>query len=385
MKRFAFAGLGLAVILAAVLGPRMFRAAGADLVPAAAASPAVLEAPRPEFPLPASDPRWSWLKVAPARSQDERLVAVLPAQVALDEDRSVRVSSPVAGRVLSIEVHPGERVAQGQALAHLTSGDVGQAQSDLAKAEAAAAQTHAALARARELYDHHVIALKDLQQAQADDGQASAEADRAAARARQLGASRTVDQQFVLRAPVAGEVLERNLNPGAEVRPDDPNPLFVVSDLRHVWVTAALYPRDLGAVHTGDRAVFTTESAPGRAFNARVKWVSDQLDPQTRTATLRVELANADGALRSQVPGEVRVYASRAGAGAVVPTTAVVTHGSESRVIVEERPGVFRARSVQVGEDDGVNATLLAGIRPGERVVTKGSLLLAAEMEKARP
>jgi len=194
-----------------------------------------------------------------------------------------------------------------------------------------------------------------------------------------------VDQEFVLRAPVAGEVLERNLNRGAEVRPDDANPLFVISDLRHVWLTASLYPRDLERVHVGDRVRFTTDALPGRTFDARITWVSDALDPQTRTAALRAEIDNADGTLRAQVPGEVRVFGAARGDGTVVPTSALVTHGADSVVIVEVGAGRFRRRVVQVGEDDGAFATLVAGVRPGERIVTRGSLLLAGEMDKDRP
>jgi cobalt-zinc-cadmium efflux system membrane fusion protein len=184
---------------------------------------------------------------------------------------------------------------------------------------------------------------------------------------------------------VAGEVLERNLNPGAEVRPDDPNPLFVISDLRHVWLTASLYPRDLALVHAGDRVRFTTDAIPGRAFDARVTWVSNDLDPQTRTAALRAEIDNVDGALRAQVPGELRVMGAAREGRAVVPTSALITHGADVEVIVEVGSGHFRRRSVQVGEDDGVSVTLLSGMNPGERVVTRGGLLLAAEMDKEHP
>ena len=332
--------------------------------------------------LPKDSPKWRWLSIEPARTREEKLVAVLPAQVSMDEDHSVRVASPVTGRIVRLDVQPGDHVAAGQALAHLTSSDVGQAQSDVAKAEALELQSQASLARAHELWAHQVIAQKELEQAEADAAQARAEASRARARAKALGTTSRVDQEFVLRAPIAGEVLERNANPGAEVRPDASGPLFVISDRRRVWITAELYPRDLARVHLGDRVRFTTEAAPGRTFDARVTYVSGGLDPQTRTATMRASLENADGVLRAQTPGSVRLYAAGPDPAPVVPTAALITNGGATEVIVQGRDGRFRRRAVLVGEDDGEQSVLTAGLSPGERVVTRGSLLLAAELAK---
>ncbi len=327
-------------------------------------------------------PKLDYLHVETVTTRHEKVVAVLPAQVVVDEDHTVRVTSPVVGRVTGLPVHAGDHVTRGQVLARIVSGDLAQAASDLVKAEAAARLTSAALVRAQDLYDHRVIALKDLEQARTDDAQAGAERERARLRMRQLGASGSGDEgELVLRAPFSGTILDRSVNLGSEVRNDNGQVLFTLSALDSVWITASAYTRDLPTVRPGDGLLFTTDAAPGRTFSARVLRVSSALDPQTHTATLTAVIPNPRGELRPLVFGEARVLAMEGGSVPVVTDSALVTQGSGSVVFVEAGPGRFERRSVLVGEDDGVAAAITSGLKPGERVVTRGSLLLSREAD----
>jgi cobalt-zinc-cadmium efflux system membrane fusion protein len=343
-----------------------------------AASPAP---PAGEVWIKPGSPQLANIAVDTVRARRERVVAVLPAQLVLDEDHTVRVTSPVAGRVRALDAAAGDHVQSGQALAHLSSSDAAQAQSDLAKAEAALVQASATLTRAQDLSANHVIALRDLQQAQNDEAQAHAERDRAAQRVQQLGAAGAVGQEFVLRSPLAGEVVDRTVNPGAEVRPDNPQPLFTISALDTLWLTANVYERDLAAVRRGERVSFTTDAAPGRQFSATISYVSDVLSPDTRTALLRAVLPNRDHALKTQVFGQVKVFAPDASNLPVVPSRALLTRGAETIVFVQLAPGRFAERAVTVTDDDGETAAVVRGLRPGELVVTTGSILLLPEAQ----
>jgi cobalt-zinc-cadmium efflux system membrane fusion protein len=371
--------IALAVILVA-LGVGIL-ATGSHREQLQAASPAP---PPGEVWIKPGSPQLASIGVDTVRARRERVVAILPAQLVLDEDHTVRVTSPVTGRVRSLDASAGDHVRAGQALAHLISSDAAQAQSDLAKAEAALAIGSSALTRARDLYANHVISLRDLQQAQSDEAQARAERDRSAQRVQQLGAAGAVGQEFVLRSPLAGEVVDRTANPGAEVRPDNPQPLFTVSALDTLWLTASVYERDLAAVRRGERVIFTTDALPGRRISATVRYVSSALDPTTRTATLRALVANRDGDLRPATFGEAKVVAPDNAGVPVVPTLALVTQGTHTVVFVQTAPGRFVTRPVQVGDDDGETAVIVGGLRPGELVVTRGSLLLSAEVQPGR-
>ena len=337
---------------------------------------------KPDSIIALTEEKATGLSIEPAGTRAERLLARLPAQLVPDESRTVRVTSPVSGRIVTLDAAPGTNVAARAPLAHITSSDLAQASSDVEKSAAVAAQTEAALLRARDLYAHHVNARKDVEQAEADAAQARAEAARAQARATLLGGSGRARGEYVLTSPIAGEVVERSANPGMEVRPDLSAPLFVISDLRSLWLTTNVYQHDLPAVRPGARLVFRSDAVPNREFEARVAFVGSSLDPQSHTALVRATLANRDRALRTMETGEVSLYAPEAVITVVVPSRAIVTRGERTEVFVELAPRRYIRRFVIVGDDDGSVAAIRSGLSAGERVVVDGSLLLEAEAEK---
>ena len=345
---------------------------------------AASQPPPGEVWLPPGSPKLASISVDTVRARGEKVVVVLPAQLALDEDHTVRVASPVSGRVRTLDAAPGDRVAAGGALAHIVSSDVAQAQSDLQRASATLTTALTSLARARDLFAHHIIAQRDLQQALNDSAQARAERDRAQARVQQLGTGPDVGEEYVLRAPIGGDVVDRVANPGMEVRPDLPAPLFTVSRLDTLWLTASVYERDLNTVRRGQCVLFTTEALPDRTIAARIVHVSSALDPVTRTATLRALVPNASRALHPLMFGEVRIIAPDSSGLPVVPTLALVTQGDATVVFVQTGPGRFALRPVHVTNDDGQTAVVIDGLRPGEVIVTRGSLLLSAEAAPVR-
>jgi cobalt-zinc-cadmium efflux system membrane fusion protein len=345
-------------------------------------------------PLPADETRidttsgkLAYIRVETATLRRDRVVAALPSQVVMDEDHTVRVMTPVTGRVVSLDAAEGDEVAAGAPLAHILSADLAQAASDEAKARAAAVQAHAALAREEDLYAHHVAALKDLEQARNDAVQANAELARARSRLTMLGAGgaadSTIGSQYVLRAPIGGLVVARTTNPGAEVRPDMGTPLFTITSLDVVWLTANVYQRDLAAVHRGAKLRFTSDAVPGRQFDATVSYISGTLDPQTRTAIVRATVQNDGHLLRPLETGMAEVLTTAPHPLLTIPTRALVTHGTSTVVWVELARGFYQRRPVVVGEDDGRTAVILQGLSPTDRVVVDGSLLVEGESANA--
>lgn len=341
--------------------------------------------PDGEVRIPPGSPKNASIAVENVAMVAERPIATLPAQVVPDEDHTVRVLSPVTGRIVAVTARPGDRVQAGQALATLRSGDAAQMTSEVAKARATLMVARAALARATDLFDHKVIAARDLEQARNDEAQARAEAGRASTRAAQLGlGASSVSDAFVLRAPVAGVVIDRTANPGAEVRPDNAQPLFTISALNVVWLSVAVPQGDLALVHRGARLRFHSDANPGRQFEGRVSFVSDALDPVSRTATARAVIANDGEALKVHTTGDAELLVTESTPYAAVPSRALVTHGTQTVVFVQAAPGRFVRRIVTVRDDNGTVATIATGLAGGERVVTTGSLLLAAEADHPR-
>ena len=351
------------------------KGAAGDTPPVSTASPL------PPGTVQLEPPEMSALSIDTVRERKQRVVATLPAQLLLDEDKTVRVLSPVTGRVSTLDARPGDEVAAGQALLHIISSDLAQAQSDKAKADAASLASTAQLVRSESLYVHKVIALKDLEDARAQAAQDRAEAQRAAQRVQQLaGGQSTEPGEFVLRSPIAGEVVDRQANPGEEVSADAGNPLFTVSGLETLWVTAQAYEQNLTHVHRGQHLVFTTAAMPDRRYDAVVTYVGGALDSTTRTAIVRATLANPGRVLKAATFGDVRLYAPDTSHVVAVPVTALVTSGQQTVVFVQTGPTRFLRTAVTVGDDDGEMASVTDGLKAGDLVVSRGSILLQGRL-----
>jgi len=333
--------------------------------------------------LPESSPQLASLSAiaaAPAVSQPVRL----NGRVVWNEDVTVRIFSPFAGRVVNVAIDAGQPVRPGDVLATIASPDFGQAQADARRAATDLALAERTLARLADLLRHGVVAQKDVEAAQADVARGRAEQQRAEARLALYGVDSTsVNQVFPLKTPLGGVVVERNLGPGQEVRPDQmlanaPSlfaPLFVVSDPTQLWVALDLPERDVSVVKPGAGLAVRASAWPDRVFRGRVVLVSSEVDPSTRTVKVRGTVANPQRLLKA----EMLVTVDASGAkpqGPVVPAAAVLLQGDAHVVFVEESPGRYRRAEVRVGtERDGV-VPVEAGLQPGERVVTAGSLLL---------
>ena len=301
---------------------------------------------------------------------------VLPARLTWDEERTVRVFPPFAGRVTKLIARPGDAVSAGAPLAEMMSPDFGQAQADARKAQAALALATQALARQKELNAHGVSSAKDLEQAQADEQSARAEADRAVGRLAAYGHGVAGDNLFVLKSPTAGVVVERHLNPGQELRPDQPgDPLFVITDPRHLWVSIDAGEGDLASLRAGMPLAISSNQFPDATFPGTLTQIADFIDPNTRTLKLRGEVPNPDRALKGEMYVQARIRIPK-GEHPTVNPKAVFLSGTRSYVFVRAAPDTFTRREVKVGRAVDGRVPVLAGLKEGEEVVVAGSLLL---------
>lgn len=333
--------------------------------------------------LPPNSPHLAALTTAPALSDSATAVS-LNGRLAWDEDVTVRVFSPFAGRVTRILADQGKRVSSGEALALVAAPDFGQAQADVRRAAADLDLAQRTAARQRDLLAHGVVAQKDVEAADADVARAKAEHERAVIRVATYGGdTMAVDQNFSLRAPLGGQVVERNVTPGQEVRPDQmlanaPQlfaPLFVITDPSQLWVMLDVPERDLSLVRPGAPMTIHAEGWPGRVFHGRVTLIGGALDPSTRTLKVRGSIDNSDGALKAEMLVTVDLSRTAAG-GAAVPEAAVLLDGDSHLVFVEQSKGHYERRPVTVGAAHDGMVPVMTGLHPGERVVVGSTLLL---------
>jgi cobalt-zinc-cadmium efflux system membrane fusion protein len=327
------------------------------------------------------------IAAAPVGRQRVGVSLSASGRVAFDDLRVAHVFSPVNGRVVEILAHPGERVAKGDPLLALESPDVASAFSDVAKAEADLAATKRELARQHELFDAHAGAQRDLEQAQSAFEHASAELARARQRAelyKRFGIDR-VTQRFVLRSPIAGEVIARNANPGAEIAGQysgGPSiELFTVGSIDEVWVFADVFEADLARLQAGAPVTVAVVAYPQKTYQGRVDWISGSLDPTAHTIKVRCSMPNPNHELKPEMYATVNIGVSGTDVLAV-PRSAILRVGDQTIAFVETgvtESGLLRFARRPVRVDETVSGDLLpvlSGISPGETVVVEGSVQL---------
>ena len=350
--------------------------------PFAIAKPAAQVASEAMVKFPESAPQLAQIRTTAAIVSEVPLVEPLAARIGYNENVTVRINSPVAGRLVEMLVKPGDSVRAGQALARIDSPDLGNAAADVEKAHADRDRKLAAFNRSKTLFDAEVLAKRDLEAAEADLQQAVAELKRSSLRLANLNASRgrITGQRFELASPIAGTVVDRQANIGMEVRPDLPNPLFIVSDLKKLWALIDVPEQSLNVVTAGSGVSLEVSAYPGRPFEARIDFVSPVLDPNTRRIQARATLQNGDGLLHPEMYAKALVSGKDGRKALRVPISALVSDGAKSYVFVEGAVGKYEKRAVGLAAQNRDFAYVNRGIEVGDRVVSTGALLLNSEL-----
>lgn len=333
--------------------------------------------------MPANSPQLASLSVEPVEAQPPAAVP-LAGRLTWDEDATVRVFSPFAGRVQNVLAQINQPVERGAALAEILSPDYGQALADERKAETDLRRAERALARARELSEHGAAPRKDLEAAEADFESARTEKERTAARLAIYSATGKSDGRgFLLPSPLAGIVVEKNVSSGQEVRPDQmlanmpqfTAPLFVVTDPSRLWIQIDATEIDLPSLRPGREFTFTSRAFAGQTFTGKVETVSEFLDPGTRSIKVRGSVDNSQRLLKAEMFVNVSLPPHESPV-ASVPAKAVFLKGEKHYVFLEQQRGEFERHEVEIGSEHDGHILILAGLQPGQRVVTDGCLLL---------
>jgi len=329
-----------------------------------------------EIVFPAGSPQLAAIVSAPVEPRRDMTLR-FNGRLVWNEERTARVFVPFSGRVRSIPVRPGDQVRAGQTLAVLSSPEFGMAQAEARKAEQDDALARKSLARVEELQKAGIAPLKDLQAAQAEAARAASERARAQARLKLYGNDQTADQELALRSPISGVVVERNLNPGQELRSDTQGdrPVFVVSDPTHLWFMLDVSEKDVGYVKRGEEVRIGCTALGEERVTGRIVHVADLVDPQTRTVKVRGDIDKADERLKAEmyIVAKLRIPETT---GFLVPAQAVYLRGEQYFVFVDLGNGRYQRRAVVPGPVSDTQQVLLKGVAEGERVVLDGNLLL---------
>ena len=315
-----------------------------------------------------------------------RTEEVADGRIALNSDTATQVFSPYSGRVIRVIAGIGQHVKKGAPLFSIDASEFAQTQSDLLNAN-----TQLKLARIAEERRHAAFESKggsqqDWQQAQADLAAAQTSLDSVRNRLRIFGQTdeqiaalervKTPSPVTVVTAPIDGVVTDRQVGPGQYLQSGNATPVFTIGDLASVWLVADVREVDAPLVEVGQEIEVRVLALPGKVFRARLTSVGSAVDPVTRRVPVRATIENTDNKLKPQMFATFSIITSGESDALAVPEEAVVREGEAARVWVVQGGTDLALRQIHTGRISNGMVEVLDGLKPGDKVVTRGSLFI---------
>ncbi len=342
--------------------------------------------------LPASE--MAKFKVEPAQEHEFKIQREAVGDIEFNQDMSVQVFPPFAGRIISLFAKAGDDVQKGATLFTIDSPDVIEAETKLISAAGTLNVTGRALERAKQLYEVQGFSQKDLDQAIADQqaaegalkaardalrifGKTDAEMDR-------IVAERRVDSVLAVHSPIAGRITARNAAPGLYVQPASAPAPYTVSDISTMWMVANVAETDFPFVRLGEEVSVTVQAYPDRVFRGKIVNIGAAVDSNTRRVLMRSEIRDPKHELRPGMFATFEIQTGKAMRSVAVPVNGVVREGDGTMSIwvTSDRKHLVR-RTVKTGlQQDGLTQ-IVEGLRSGELVATDGALFLDNALTEA--
>lgn len=306
----------------------------------------------------------------------------LSGQVAYNGFKTTPVITAVGGPVSQVLVFPGQHVRAGQPMLEVSSPDYSQLRASYLKARDSYNLADKNYQRAQDLYAHHAIAEADLLQAESVRTQAQADMNAAEQGLHILGitnldslASAPPTAQIPVRAPISGEVVDRQCSPGQLIQAGATQ-CFTISDMSTVWVLVNVYQNQLSYIHNGEAVSVQTDAYP-TIFHGNISYLAPAVDLNTRTLQARIVTENPGEKLKNQMYVTAIVVAGTIPKAITVPVASVMRNTeNQPFVYVQTGAGQFSRRMVEIGETQQERIQILSGLSAGEKVVADGSLFL---------
>jgi cobalt-zinc-cadmium efflux system membrane fusion protein len=312
-------------------------------------------------------------------------------RVLANQHRTAIVSYPFTARVARIDVRVGAWVEAGQELVVLQSEEVGAATSEFYKADADFQLAQLDHERETLLFESGVGAQKNSLAAEAALRVAQASLDAAEKKLHVLGFSEEevtiltdshqVNPIIALFSPIAGKVVSNNVVLGEMV--DESTEILTIMDPRLLWVDAEIYEKDIAKLRTGQNVAISVPAYPNDTFNGSITYISDVLNDDTRTITVRTEVPNADNRLKPGMFASVIIELDTNGGAIAVPVEAVLDDEGARLVFIRTGPRQFEPRHVTTGTREDGFVEIVSGIEVGEEIVTTGNFQLKSKLYEA--
>ncbi len=299
----------------------------------------------------------------------------LPGKVTYNDDKVQKIYALVSGKVTEVKVQLGDKVEKGQVLAVIHSTEMAGFSNDLVNARANIQVTRKALDAQQDLYKSGLASERDLIGAQTDFRKAQSDLARITSILSVNGGS-TGGSVYMIKAPEGGYIVDKQVTPNTQIRPDNGNDLFMISDLRKVWVMANVYESDIQKVKMGQLVKVTTLSYPDRVFDGVIDKIYNVLDPVNKVMKVRIQMNNADYALKPEMFANVKVSDRTGSALLGIPSKAIIFDNSKNYVLVFHDKCNIETRPIEIANTDTEITFIKSGLAQGDQIITINQLFV---------
>ncbi|MBV2196873.1 MAG: efflux RND transporter periplasmic adaptor subunit [Flavobacterium sp.] len=322
------------------------------------------------------------LKISKVEEVNAEEALTVVGEITFDEDNIVRVFPIVSGNVDRVNVSLGDYVKRGQVLAEITSTDINQFQVDYKVAKSTFTVAENNYKRVKELHKTNFASDKELAEAESDYFNKKSEYEGKKKLLKLYGAKEnTNDSKFYVTAPNNGYIVERTINEGTQIRTDNNQNMFIISDLKSVWVWANVHESEISKVNVGDKVSVTTISYPDKNYIGEIKKIGSVLEEDSRVVKVRIDLENPNEKLKPKMFATVAISPKSSSKFIGVPKAAVFIEQGKNWIVKEVANNTFQKFEVITGK--GKNSThveILEGVEVGDVIISEGALAVATSI-----
>ena len=303
---------------------------------------------------------------------------ILTGKVDFNEDNVIKIFPVISGQVSDIKVMAGDYVKKGQVLAVIKSSEMAGYSNDYVTAKSNIEIAKKSLDATNDMYSSGLASQRDQLTAQENYNQSLSTFEKTKRVLNLNGGG--MDGDYIVRAPIDGFVVERQINNSMMIRPDNSTGLFTISDLKTVWVMANVYEANISFVKAGDSVNITTLSYPGKIFRGKIDKILNVLDPSNKVMKLRIVLSNPGYLLKPEMYASTVVNTTENMTSISIPSRALIFDHSQYYVLVYKSPSDISIRPVQVLNTVGDRSYISAGLKDGEKLIGSQALLIYQEL-----
>jgi len=298
----------------------------------------------------------------------------LTGKVSFNEDKVARIFPMVSGNITGVTVQLGDHVNAGQRLGIIRSDEMAGYGNDLVTAKTNLLIAKKNLDASEDMYKSGLLSEKDFTTAQELYKQSESQLNRSN-EVLQINGGNT-NGEFMVKSPISGFIVEKQINNNMAIRPDNTSDLFTVSDLKDVWVIANVYESNISQVHLGDSVDATTLSYPGRIFRCKVDKILNVLDPTNKVMKVRIVLTNSDYALKPEMFASVTVVNKTNNETLCIPASSLIFENSQYYVLVYKSQSDVKITPVEVIGTNGDKSYISGGVQVGDKIIGSNAVLI---------